>query len=127
MTSKVYHEEEVKTLQKSFHEEKQCLLRIISTYGMLAESFPEYVHEVKRVKKLLQQESFPPLDLIEKTIMALRRQIFAKEVAGDTPMPPAENLVEIENLKLKLTDSPSYAQAGGLFFSGRLLSAGRRT
>ncbi len=105
MTSKIYHEEEITTLQKSFHEEKQCLLRIISTYSMLAESYPEHLHEVKLIKKLLQQEPFLPLKLIEKSVMTLRRQIFAKEFAGDTPVPPADNQVEIENLKISITES----------------------
>jgi diguanylate cyclase (GGDEF)-like protein len=69
----------------SDHEkEKHHLLRVINTYGLLVESFPEYSNDAMMIKKLLSQEQEDWND-IDKRISQLRKDIFAKEVAEETP------------------------------------------
>ncbi len=51
----------------SEHEkEKEYLLRIINTYGMLAETIPDFKNDVKDIKVLLQENSERDTGKIEK-------------------------------------------------------------
>ncbi len=107
MAPNIYQEEEdVAKLQKIWFEEKQCLLRIISTYAMIAESFPEHADEINCIKSLLQEETFLPRKSIEESITILRRHIFAKEVSGETALPQADhNNVQIDALTAQITET----------------------
>jgi len=90
MSPKDYQQKDVTDLQEKWSEEKQCLMRIISTYGMIAESFPEHADEVNCIKSLLKDETSLPQKSIENSITILRKQIFAKEVSGRTALPRAD-------------------------------------
>jgi len=106
MSPKIYQEKEVTQLQEKWLKEKQCLMRIISTYAMIAESFPEHVDEINCIKSLLQEEPFLPRQSIEESITILRRQIFAKEVSGETALPQTDhNNVQIEALTAQITET----------------------
>lgn len=104
MRQKLYNEDDVAAIQKLWFEERQCLLRVISTYGMLAESFPEHANEVNHIKPLLQHEAPIPLESIEKSIKILRKQILAKELAGGIPLTLADTQAETEALTLQITE-----------------------
>ncbi len=66
----------------SEHEkEKEYLLRIINTYGMLAETIPDFKNDVKDIKVLLQENSERDTGKIEKKINQLRAQIFSRELS----------------------------------------------
>lgn len=105
MAPKIYQQEDITNFQKIWFEEKQCLLRIISTYGMLAEAFPEHAEEVNSIKSLVQQETSLPLKSIEKSITLLRRRIFEKEVSGEESSPLAEYDVKIKELSAQITEA----------------------
>jgi len=106
MTSKYINETDLEKLKEHYVEEKQCLLRVISTYAILAESFPEYADDIQHIKILLQQESLLPLPSIEDSIGSLRRRIFAKDVSGEAAADIADaGQVEIESLKARITQS----------------------
>ncbi len=104
MREKTYTQVEVETLLKNWFEEKQCLIRVISTYGMLAESFPEHANEINNIKPLLKQESPLPRKSIEKSIKRLRKDILAKELAGTTPLFLGNTQVETDALKMQITE-----------------------
>ncbi len=104
MSEKNYTQADVETLLKNWFEEKQCLIRVISTYGMLAESFPEYVNEINNIKPLLGQESPLPLKSIEKSIKLLRKEILARELAGTTQLSLGDIQAETDALTTQITE-----------------------
>lgn len=57
-TTKTTTEIHAQMLKMVSDHEKQTryLLRVINTYGLLVESFPDYVNDVRMIKKLLSQE-----------------------------------------------------------------------
>ena len=106
MSPKDYQQKDVTDLQKKWSEEKQCLMRIISTYGMIAELFPEHANEVNCIKSLLKDETSLPQKSIENSITILRKQIFAKEVSGRTALPRADQKnVQIDALTIQITET----------------------
>ena len=104
MSGMRYNEGDITSLQKLWLEEKQCLLRVISTYGMLAESFPEHANEVNQIKPQLQLESPLALKKIEKSIKILRKQILAKELAGTSDLALADMQAEVDTLTMQITE-----------------------
>ena len=104
MKEKTYTQAEVDTLLKNWFEEKQCLMRVISTYGMLAESIPEHTKEINHIKPLLKQESPLPLNSIEKSIKRLRKEILAKELAGTTSLSLGDEQGETDALTTQITE-----------------------
>ncbi len=72
----------------SDHEkEKECLLRVINTYGLLVATIDDYSDDVKAIKSMLQQDPEEHREEIENTINRLRNRIFASELSmsGDQP------------------------------------------
>jgi len=85
-TTKTTTEIHAQMLKMVSDHEKQTryLLRVINTYGLLVESFPDYVNDVRMIKKLLSQEH-KDWDDIDKKISRLRKDIFSSELAESTP------------------------------------------
>jgi hypothetical protein len=75
----------------SEHEkEKECLLRVINTYGLLVETIPEFTDDVKDIKSLLQQNSDGDTEKIDKKINRLRNQIFSRELSTSVDSPAGD-------------------------------------
>jgi diguanylate cyclase len=80
----------------SDHEkETHHLLRVINTYGLLVESFPEYSNDVRMLKQLLSREH-KEWDDIDKTIRRLRKDIFSGELSEETPADLQKKEVDAE-------------------------------
>ena len=81
--------EDIVKLVSDHEKEKECLLRVIHTYGLLVETIPDYEDDVKDIKSLLQQNPDDQCEDIGKKINQLRNRIFSRELAA-LPGDPAE-------------------------------------
>ena len=98
-TDKPTSEKNTDILQLLYEHEKEkdCLLRVINTFGLLVESFTDYSDDVKRIKTMLQQNSDDSLEAVGKNVAALRNRIFSRELSmnsddlrGKNPMTDGE-------------------------------------
>jgi len=98
-TDKPTSEKNTDILQLLYEHEKEkdCLLRVINTFGLLVESFTDYSDDVKRIKTMLQQNSNDSLEAVGKNVAALRNRIFSRELSmnsddlrGKNPMTDGE-------------------------------------
>ena len=104
MTQKDHNSDEIDKLKAAHAEEKRRLMRIISTYGTIAESFEEYEKPVRQIKVLMESDTGISGDALEAEIQKLRKQIFENEVAGKYPAEPDACRMEIERLLQRITD-----------------------
>jgi diguanylate cyclase len=91
-------------------QEKECLLKVISTFGTVMAMHPEFTEEFHTIKKMMNADKALPLDLIEKAIGKLRSKIFAIETGRGFDkngiVPPAEfkeSLLEACRIAKKIT------------------------
>ena len=66
--------------------ERACLLRIISTYAKVVDTFPDYGPESSQIGELVNTAQPISVDEVEASISQLRRKIFDSETAS-----PAQN------------------------------------
>ena len=67
------------SLEQACHDEKECLLKVISTFGLIVDMAPQYREAYRKIKKLLQNESALSVDRIHQETSTLRSSIFAEE------------------------------------------------
>jgi diguanylate cyclase (GGDEF)-like protein len=89
----------------SDHErEKECLLRVIHTYGLLVETIPDFLDDVKDIKSLLQQDSEEYREEIEKKVNQLRNHIFSRELSISDDPPGSEQAADsVQNHRITKT------------------------
>lgn len=97
--------EDILKLVSEHEKEKECLLRVINTYGLLVETFPEYADEVKEIKSLLRQNLDEHCEDIEKRINQFRNQIFSREVSAPSEALPGKNPAADSGLRQRVTDT----------------------
>lgn len=67
------------SLETAYHDEKKCLLKVISTLGLIVDIVPKYHDTYRKIKQLLNKETVLPVDRIYHETSALRSSIFAEE------------------------------------------------
>ena len=70
-------------LEKTFHHEKECLLKMVSTFGLIVDMSPTYRDAYREIKQLLQEKSTLSVDAISQKTGTLRSSIFAEELKAD--------------------------------------------
>lgn len=100
---------ELKRLKKVYleaehihQEEKDCLLRIISTFGTVVAMHEEMQEDLETVRELLAQGDVLPRDLIETELGRLKSKIIALE---SEPASPPEGMEQVLELKERITSS----------------------
>jgi len=89
----------------SDHEkEKECLLRVVHTYGLLVETIPDYAGDVKEIKSLLQQNLNDQCDDIGKKINLLRNRIFSRELSAPPDDLPGKGSETDSRLHQRITE-----------------------
>jgi diguanylate cyclase (GGDEF)-like protein len=66
-------------LEQESNQEKECLLKIINSFGMVVATHEEFAEEFQAIKKSVGTDKALPVDLIEKEIGELRSKIFTME------------------------------------------------
>jgi len=79
------------------HEEKECLLKVINTLGIVVAGNDGFSREFDAIKKMINNNSALPLDLIEKEISQLRTRIFEIETKKGTDSGNQEQLDDLKN------------------------------
>lgn len=90
--------------ERVYNTEKQCLLKIINTFGSVMAVHPEFATEVKSIKQLANTDKVLPMESIEKEIGKLRIKIFEEDATTE----PSENDPDTES---RLEDQPSSSYA----------------
>lgn len=82
-------------MERVTHDEKECLLKIINTFGIVMAMHTELAEEYDEVKKLvdIDTDKVLPMNQIEKLIGKLKSRIFLSEVKAE----PEQDLQEKEN------------------------------
>jgi diguanylate cyclase (GGDEF)-like protein len=93
------------SLEKTYQNEKDCLMKVVSTFGLIVDMSPEYREAYQRIKPLLQDESVFSVDRIHQETSALRSSIFSDELkntveAGDTDQDKAKQKQLLEAYKV---------------------------
>lgn len=65
--------------ERILHAEKQCLLKVIHTFGTVMAMHPEFAEEYQAVKQKITPDETLAVDLIEKEVGLLKSKIFAIE------------------------------------------------
>ncbi len=63
-------------LEQESNQEKECLLKVINSFGMVMATHGEFAEEFQAIKKSVNTDTALPVDLIEKEIGTLRSKIF---------------------------------------------------
>lgn len=97
---------EIARLKQDFHkieqesnQEKECLLKIINSFGRVMATHEEFAEEFQAIKKSVNTDKALPVDLIEKEIGELRSKIFTIETARGFD---EEGIVELDEFKESL-------------------------
>jgi len=77
------------TLEQTYQNEKECLLKVANTFGLIVDMSPEYRGAYRKIKKLLQNESTLSVEHVNQETSNLRSRIFSEEMktvvdTGDT-------------------------------------------
>lgn len=67
-------------LERTHHNEKECLLKVVSTFGIIVDRSPHLRDTYQKIKQMLQNGAELPTDQILNATNALRRNIFSEEV-----------------------------------------------
>ncbi len=93
---------ELERLKKDFLEaericrdEKECLLKVINTFGTVMAMHGEFAEEYHAVKKMINTDEMLPVDLVEKEISNLKSKIFAIETEKGLDESSMEQLNEL--------------------------------
>lgn len=97
---------EIERLKQDFYKleheskkEKECLLKIINSFGMVMATHEEFAEEFQTIKKSVNTDKALPVDLIEKEIGKLRSKVFTMETARGFD---EEGIVQLDELKESL-------------------------
>jgi diguanylate cyclase (GGDEF)-like protein len=96
--------EDIIKLVSDHEKEKQCLLRVIHTYGLLVETIPDFADDVKEIKSLLQQAPEDQCDDIGKKINQLRNRIFSRELSAPPGDPAGKGPGADGRLRQRVTE-----------------------
>jgi len=77
------------SLEQTYQNEKECLLKVANTFGLIVDMSPEYRGAYRKIKKLLQNESTLSVEHVNQETSNLRSRIFSEEMktvvdTGDT-------------------------------------------
>ena len=86
-------------LEQESKKEKECLLKIINSFGMVMATHEEFAEEFQTIKKSVNTDKALPVDLIEKEIGKLRSKVFTMETARGFD---EEGIVQLDELKESL-------------------------
>lgn len=103
------------SLEQTYHNEKECLLKVVSTFGLIVDMSPKYRDPYRNIKQLLQNESALSVNHIHQKTSTLRSSIFAEEIktaiiTGDTDQDKGQkkHLMEaykvLDKIAIALTD-----------------------
>ena len=103
------------SLEETYHQEKECLLKVAGTFGLIVDMLPTYREAYQEIKQLLQGNSALAVDSIIQKTGTLRSSIFAEEMkAGkdednnDQEYTPHNQLAEaynvLDSIAVTLTD-----------------------
>jgi len=102
------------SLEKTYHQEKECLLKVAGTFGLIVDMSPTYHETYQEIKQLLQGESALAVDSLSQKTGTLRSSIFAEEMKADkdadnnqehAPRKQLEASYEVlDNIAVTLTD-----------------------
>ena len=67
-------------LERTHHNEKECLLKVVSTFGIIVDRSPHLRDTCQKIKQMLQNGANLPTDQILNATNTLRRNIFSEEV-----------------------------------------------
>lgn len=67
------------SLETVYQNEKECLLKLISTLGLIVDIIPKYSDKYREIKQLLKDDTILSIDSISKKTSILRRSIFEEE------------------------------------------------
>ena len=97
---------EIERLKQDFYKseqennkEKECLLKIINSFGMVMATHEEFAEEFQAIKKSVNTDKALPVDLIEKEIGKLRSKVFTMETSRGFD---EEGIVQLDGLKESL-------------------------
>jgi diguanylate cyclase (GGDEF)-like protein len=83
-------------LEHESNKEKECLLKIINSFGVVMATHEEFAEEFQAIKKSVNTDKALPVDLIENEIGKLRGKIFTIETARGFD---EEGIVQLDELK----------------------------
>lgn len=86
-------------LEQESNQEKECLLKIINSFGMVMATHEEFAEEFQAIKKSVNTDKALPVDLIEKEIGKLRSKVFTMETSRGFD---EEGIVQLDGLKESL-------------------------
>lgn len=86
-------------LEQESNKEKECLLKIINSFGMVMATHEEYAEEFQAINNSVKTGKALPVDLIEKEIGKLRSKIFTIETSRGFD---EEGIVQMDELKESL-------------------------
>jgi diguanylate cyclase (GGDEF)-like protein len=70
-------------LEKTYLQEKECLLKVAGTFGLIVDMSPPYRDAYQEIKQLLHGNSALAVDTISQKTGNLRSSIFAEEMKAD--------------------------------------------
>lgn len=83
-------------IEQESNKEKECLLKVINSFGMVMATHEEFAEEFGAIKKSVDTDKALPLDLIEKETDNLRSKIFAMETSRGFD---EEGIVQLDELR----------------------------
>jgi len=93
--------EEYLQTERLGHDEKECLLKVINTFGTVMALHDEFAAEFRAVKKMVNTDQALPIDLIAKEVDKLRSKIFAEETKKGFDEEDLKQLNELQDRLLK--------------------------
>lgn len=97
--------EDIIKLVSDHEKEKECLLRVIKTYGLLVETIPDFAGDVKEIKSLLQPNLNDQCEDIEKKINQLRNRIFSRELSAPPDDPAGKEPATDNRLRQRVAET----------------------
>ncbi len=88
-------------IEQESNKEKECLLKVINSFGMVMATHKEFAEEFGAIKKSVSTDKALPLDLIEKETDKLRSKIFTMETARGFD---EEGIVQLDELRESLLE-----------------------
>ena len=102
-------------LEKTHYNEKECLLKVVNTFGIIVDRSPQLRETYQKIKPMLQNGELLPVDQILNETNMLRSNIFSEEVKsgpeeaqGEGDKPQDQDLLEaykiLNRIVIALTD-----------------------